>query len=285
MRGCTVNTSHRGERENFHSPLSLSLSPRSRNAPTKSTGGGDDNDDDDDDSTRRERHLSRPIMRDSLISRSAAIHGLFFVPVRQTPSPSLASTRLSKRARPFPCLHSSPFLLLPFRGVAPSSLFNRRTDDGEQWTREVFFSFLSADRESCYASIQLNKSSNFVVSSLVVDRRSIFEKSSEDNRKIVEGSSNDRRSIVEGSSKDPRKIVEGSLKNHQRIVEGSSKNRGKIIVRSKDDVGRRRKKKKLSGYFLTLNVIYPPAIFQIAHLSLVSVNHSRGGRCSTLWLP
>ena len=175
MRGCTVNTSHRGERENFHSPLSLSLSPRSRNAPTKSTGGGDDNDnddDDDDDSTRRERHLSRPIMRDSLISRSAAIHGLFFVPVRQTPSPSLASTRLSKRARPFPCLHSSPFLLLPFRGVAPSSLFNRRTDDGEQWTREVFFSFLSGDRESCYASIQLNKSSNL--------------------RKIVEVSSKDR---------------------------------------------------------------------------------------------
>lgn len=47
---------------------------------------------------------------------------------------------------------------------------------------------------------------------------------------------------------------------------------------------------KLSGYFRALNVIYiyidtAAAIFQIVHLSLVSVNHSRGGRCSTLWLP
>ena len=67
------------ERERERGEWIFSLSPSPRNAPTKSTGGGDDNDKDDYDyddydsySTRRERHLSRPIMRDSLISR---LHG------------------------------------------------------------------------------------------------------------------------------------------------------------------------------------------------------------------
>mgnify|MGYP004578348201 CR=1 FL=1 len=67
VRGCTVNTSHQGEGERERGGgkenSEASLSPRRRNAPTKSIG---------DDLTSRhgeKRHLSRPIIRDSLISR------------------------------------------------------------------------------------------------------------------------------------------------------------------------------------------------------------------------